>query len=72
MMRNSWLTLIFLALIGCEHDSDQEDSVKVPDGKLSVILAGGLVYSGDDVEALVADVGFRGDRITDIGDLSDR
>jgi N-acyl-D-amino-acid deacylase len=72
MMRYSWLTLIFLALLGCGPDSNQEDSVKVPDGKLSVILAGGFVYSGDNVEASVTDVGFRGDRITDMGDLSDR
>jgi N-acyl-D-amino-acid deacylase len=39
---------------------------------LDVLLVGGDVYSGDDAEPVVADVGIRGSRIVAIGDLGDR
>ena len=39
--------------------------------RLTVILVGGAVYSGEDKEPVFADVGLTGDRISAIGDLSD-
>ena len=39
---------------------------------LDVLLLGGDVYSGDNAEPVVTDVGIRGSRIVAIGDLADR
>jgi len=63
------LFLAFLSLFGCAPDDVE---VKAPVETLSVILAGGWVYSGSDAEAVIADVGIKDDRIAAIGDLKDR
>ena len=61
-MRTFCLLVLVLALSGC---APQEDP-------LDVILAGGSVYNGDDLEPVVADVGITGDRIAAVGNLSGR
>ena len=68
MLRFSFLPLLFLSLCGCAPETDVELQAE----SLSVILAGGFVYSGENAEAVIADVGLSGDRITEIGDLAER
>jgi len=66
MTRYPFLFLALLSLCGCAPDAEP------PEENLSIILAGGVVYSGNDAEAVIADVGISGDRITEIGDLKER
>ena len=56
------LALVFAA--ACSQPSSEPP--------LDVLLQGGDVYSGDNAEPVVADVGIRGSRIVAIGDLDDR
>ena len=70
-MRSFLLTVVILILSACAPDiaptNDSDDKV------LSVILLEhGDVYSGEDAEPVVTDVGISGDRIVAIGDLSKR
>ena len=69
-MRSFLLTVVILILSACAPDTaptnDSDDKV------LSVILERGDVYSGEDAEPVVTDVGISGDRIVAIGDLSKR
>ena len=65
-MRFFLLILSIVFFFGCTQDSSPEESA------LSVILEGGEVYSGDDAEPAVTDVGFDGDRIVAVGDLATR
>jgi dihydroorotase/N-acyl-D-amino-acid deacylase len=53
-----------LLLAGCSQEAAQEP--------FDIVLAGGTVFSGQDAEPVVADVGIRGDRIAAVGDLGDR
>ena len=62
--RNAVIFLAVAYLGACSGSPEQE--------KLSVILSGGSIFSGSNAEPVVADVGIAGDRITAIGDLSDR
>ena len=57
---------IALIVAGCSADDGPAA------GTLDVILAGGTVYSGEDAQGTVADVGIVGDRIVAVGDLDDR
>lgn len=54
---------IFLA--GCEQSNDAT-------APLDIVLVGGSVYSGENVDPVVTDVGIVDDRITAVGDLSER
>jgi N-acyl-D-amino-acid deacylase len=51
-------------LLACSGSSGDESTAG-----LDVVLTGGLVFSGDDVEPAIADVGIRGEHIVAIGDL---
>jgi dihydroorotase/N-acyl-D-amino-acid deacylase len=57
--------LLATALVGCEQSS-------APLEPLDIILHGGSVYSGENVEPVVTDVGIIDDRIVIVADLSDR
>lgn len=72
MMRYLILLLAFVALSGCTPDAPIESNVDQGSESLSVILAGGSVFSGNDAEPVVADVGIRGNLVVEIGDLSQR
>ena len=63
-MRHLNLLLTFLALSACAPE--------VQEPPLDFILAGGTVYSGDNQEGIVTDVGIIGDRVAAIGDLDER
>jgi len=69
-MRTFSLTVIILILSACAPDTAPTN--ESPDEVLSVILEHGHVYSGEDAEPVVVDVGISGDRIVAIGDLSMR
>lgn len=72
MMRYTILLLAFIALSGCTPDAPIESNGEQGIESLSIILAGGSVFSGNDTEPVVADVGIRGNRVVEIGDLSQR
>ena len=63
-MSLSRIVLVVFLLAGCSQEPSPEP--------LDVVLVGGTVYSGQDEAPVVTDVGIRGDRITEIGDLDDR
>jgi len=65
MTRYPFLLLALLSLCGCAPDAEP------PEENLSVILAGGFVYSGNDAEAVITDVGISDNRVTVIGDLKE-
>ncbi len=69
-MRSFLLTFIILILSACAPDTAPTN--ESADEVLSVILESGDVYSGEDAEPVVTDVGISGDRIVAIGDLSMR
>jgi dihydroorotase/N-acyl-D-amino-acid deacylase len=64
-MNNFRCLLLATLLAGCERSSE-------PLEPLDIILQGGSVYSGADVEPVVTDVGIVDDRIVIVADLSDR
>lgn len=64
-MRQSYCLLLAIFLTACDSPSDQRDP-------LDVILVGGSVYSGENAQPIVADVGISDDRIVAVGDLHDR
>ena len=64
-----FLALIFQAACSAEPPADRPAEADA--ARLTVILIGGAVYSGEDKEPVFADVGLTGDRISAIGDLSD-
>lgn len=51
-----------ISLAGCQQATE-------PSQHFDVILEGGSVYSGEDADPVVTDVGIVGDRIVEIGDL---
>ena len=69
-MQSLLLTASVLTLVACMPDSPPNDETDLE--TLSIILEGGDVYSGEDTEPVVADVGIRGDRIVEIGNLESR
>lgn len=70
MLRYKFILLTVFAISGCAPDTPSHgDETPVP---LSIILSGGFVYSGDDIAAVVTDVGIRDDKIVEIGDLTGR
>jgi N-acyl-D-amino-acid deacylase len=64
-MRQSYCLMLAILLAACEPPSELPAS-------LDVILLGGSVYSGENAEPIVADVGMSDDRIVAVGDLHDR
>jgi N-acyl-D-amino-acid deacylase len=64
MQKFCWL-LVAISLIGCERASEAP-------GPLDIILEGGAVYSGENAEPTILDIGIVDDRIVAIGDLGDR
>jgi N-acyl-D-amino-acid deacylase len=69
-MRFFLLTASVLTLVACAPDSPADGGADLD--TLSIVLEGGDVFSGEDAEPLVADVGIIGDRIVAIGNLKDR
>lgn len=67
-MRFSFNLLFVIALSACSPGVDDPP----PAETLDVLLAGGVVYTGDDREPRVMDVGIVGDRIVAVGSLGDR
>jgi N-acyl-D-amino-acid deacylase len=65
-MRKLILLLLSSSLVACGSDPGP---IAEP---LDTILAGGTVYSGDNAEGSIADVGIAGDRVVAVGDLGDR
>ena len=62
------ICLIALAVLLCACAPEPAPNTE----QLSVILAGGTVYSGADTEPVIADLGISGTRIAAIGDLAGR
>ena len=61
----SLVSLFFIA--ACAAGPDTPVAASDDDAETSVLLAGGLVFSGDDSPPVVADVLIRGDRIENVG-----
>lgn len=59
---------LFLSSLGMPVQGGELTSVDEP---LDLVLAGGLVFSGDGGAGRLADIGIAGDRIAAVGDLSD-
>ncbi len=72
MKRYLILLTACIALFACMPDAPTESDAEQGSESLSVILAGGSVFSGNDAEPVVADIGIRGNRVVEIGDLSQR
>ena len=70
MMRYIFLTVSILVFSGCMRDSPP--ATEITGEKLSVILEGGNIYSGEAAQPVAADLGINGDRVVAIGDLSTR
>ena len=69
-----WTPLVCaLILWGCAPEPPTESSPadQEPAQPLTVVLEGGMLYSGDDQPPVRADVGLREDRIAAIGDLGE-
>jgi dihydroorotase/N-acyl-D-amino-acid deacylase len=64
MQKFCWL-LVAISLFGCDRASEAPDP-------LGIILEGGTVYSGENSEPAILDIGIVDDRIVAIGDLGDR
>jgi len=64
------MTATLLTLLACSPEAPPDDGTDLE--TLSIVLEGGDVYSGEDAEPRVADVGISGDRIVAIGNLEDR
>jgi len=71
-MRFLVFMLTCIALFGCTPDAPAPAIDEQSREPLSVILAGGAVYTGSDAEPRVMDVGIRDDLIVEIGDLRAR
>lgn len=67
-MRILLTVLVTFVLAACSSGTDEAP----PEEAFDFILSGGSVYSGEDAEPVIADVGIRGDRIAEVGDLSGR
>ena len=61
-MQKFFLLFLVVSLTGCQQAEEPLQS-------FDAILEGGSVYSGEDTESVVADVGIVGDRIVAIGEL---
>ncbi len=61
-----------MLLVACSPELSTDTSTAKESATLSVVLEGGRVYSGADSEPIITDVGLLGDRISVIGDLSQR
>ncbi len=59
-------------LVACSPELSSDKSTANGAATLSVVLEGGSIYSGADAEPVVADLGLMGDRISAIGELSNR
>ena len=69
-MKYLLMTATLLTLLACSPEAPPDDGTDLE--TLSIVLEGGDVYSGEDAESRVADVGISGDRIVAIGNLEDR
>ncbi|MGI9202464.1 MAG: N-acyl-D-amino-acid deacylase family protein [Woeseiaceae bacterium] len=64
-MRPFFSLLVLLLFAGCDRSSESQEP-------LDIILESGSVYSGENTDSVIADVGIRGDRVVAIGDLGSR
>ncbi len=71
-MRFLTFMLTCIGLFGCTPDAPAPAIDEQSREPFSVILAGGAVYTGNDAESRVMDVGIRDDLIIEIGDLRAR
>jgi len=67
-MQKIIVALLLVSIAGCVPEQADQAAGEVFD----VVLAGGTLYSGEDVAGRVADVGIVGDRVAAIGDLQER
>jgi dihydroorotase/N-acyl-D-amino-acid deacylase len=67
-MQRLSLFLIVLGIVACTPGGDDVE----PGQSFDIILEGGDVYSGENFESVVTDIGIIDDRIVAIGDLSER
>jgi len=72
MMRYLSFLLTCIGLSACTQNVPTDSDAEQGGESLSIVLAGGSVFSGLDAEPIVADVGIRGNVVVEIGDLSRR
>jgi dihydroorotase/N-acyl-D-amino-acid deacylase len=66
----SLLMALVLVVAACAVDTPQAESSSSQQVRYTLVLAGGTVYSGEDNEPFVADIGVLDDRVVAIGNLS--
>lgn len=66
-MRTLSTFYLLLILTACSPANNDNEQLAI-----DVLLLGGTVYSGDNMEPVILDVAIAGDRIVAIGDLADR
>ncbi len=67
-MRSRFRVVLLCSLVTCIAACAQEETPE----RFDILLLGGTVYSGENAEPLVADLGISGDRIVAVGDLGER
>ena len=67
MYKRCLLSLI-VSLAACSVERQAQDA-GISEEPFDILLLGGTVYSGENVEPLIADLGISGDRISAVGDL---
>ena len=67
MCKRCLLSLIVL-LTACSAERQAQDA-GISEESFDILLLGGTVYSGENVEPLIADLAISGDRIAAVGDL---
>jgi len=70
-MHKRHLPLLFLLLAACSAERSQEVANTATES-FDVLLLGGAVYSGENADPVIADVGISGDRVAAIGNLGAR
>ena len=70
-MHKRYLLALIVSLTACSGGRQAEDA-GISEEPFDILLLGGTVYSGENVEPQTADIGISGDRIAAVGDLGDR
>src|ERR1051325_59510 len=71
MMRTTILLLLLLLLsCGPKKETQQQTSSAKPAGQYDVIIRHGTIYNGSGEAGFQGDVGIKGDKIIEVGDLS--